>query len=410
MLTAAFVAVSFLGWTAVGLPFLPFDLFDWIARILPGSVVTAGIDATVAISRAARRDEPGRGGQDRRTGRRRSAAAPGGGRGRRCAAVRACCGSRANRRSCSARILGAMLGGIALVIEQRLDRHRNRPGARRTVGVRDGVLRGASRWAGRTTGCRASRAASASPPAVGRADRRRFFLQLGGSTSSRRWPRRRAGLLFFGARDRDSLDRGHALVRHASAAERGRCGHARRRHASGIHAARPSLPRRHEHARAADRRRGLAAASRRSGPASADVYAGRTSPVRTDARVRDVVVHFESAGRRSDQHHAVDWRQPEAAAAGADARCRPRRICGSPRRTAFSRSVSIDDDSERRAHHAGVRVGRRAAASRARLSAASLCPGPLRHETAEMDRRPSRRWTAGSRATGCRAAGIARAR
>ena len=50
MLTTAFLAVSFLGWTALSLPFLPYDLFDWIARVLPGSVATLGVDAIVGLS------------------------------------------------------------------------------------------------------------------------------------------------------------------------------------------------------------------------------------------------------------------------------------------------------------------------------------------------------------------------
>lgn len=51
VLTAALVAVSFLGWKTVGLPFAPFDIFDWIVRLLPGGVVTFAIEASVAISR-----------------------------------------------------------------------------------------------------------------------------------------------------------------------------------------------------------------------------------------------------------------------------------------------------------------------------------------------------------------------
>jgi len=51
-LTAALVAVSFLGWKLAGLPFAPFDIFDWIVRLLPGVVVTFVIESTVAISRA----------------------------------------------------------------------------------------------------------------------------------------------------------------------------------------------------------------------------------------------------------------------------------------------------------------------------------------------------------------------
>ncbi len=52
LLTGLLLAVSCLGWKIAGLPFVPLDLFDWIARVLPGSVLTAGIDWMVAISLA----------------------------------------------------------------------------------------------------------------------------------------------------------------------------------------------------------------------------------------------------------------------------------------------------------------------------------------------------------------------
>jgi DMSO/TMAO reductase YedYZ molybdopterin-dependent catalytic subunit len=51
LLSAPFIAASYLGWKLGGLPFVPFDLFDWIARELPGSVVTFGIDSAVTILR-----------------------------------------------------------------------------------------------------------------------------------------------------------------------------------------------------------------------------------------------------------------------------------------------------------------------------------------------------------------------
>jgi DMSO/TMAO reductase YedYZ molybdopterin-dependent catalytic subunit len=51
LLTAALIAVSFLGWKAAGLPFAPFDIFDWIVRLLPGGLVTFAIESSVAISR-----------------------------------------------------------------------------------------------------------------------------------------------------------------------------------------------------------------------------------------------------------------------------------------------------------------------------------------------------------------------
>jgi DMSO/TMAO reductase YedYZ molybdopterin-dependent catalytic subunit len=52
ILSAPFIAASYLGWKLAGLPFAPFDLFDWIARALPGSVVTFGIEAGVVVLRA----------------------------------------------------------------------------------------------------------------------------------------------------------------------------------------------------------------------------------------------------------------------------------------------------------------------------------------------------------------------
>ena len=48
-LTAAFAAVLFLAQRLFGAPFLPFDLFDWLARVLPGRMVTFGIDTIVDV-------------------------------------------------------------------------------------------------------------------------------------------------------------------------------------------------------------------------------------------------------------------------------------------------------------------------------------------------------------------------
>ncbi|MEP7188667.1 MAG: molybdopterin-dependent oxidoreductase [Roseiflexaceae bacterium] len=43
------LALLYLGQQMIGLPFIPFDLFDWLARVLPGGVVTAGIDMIVKL-------------------------------------------------------------------------------------------------------------------------------------------------------------------------------------------------------------------------------------------------------------------------------------------------------------------------------------------------------------------------
>ncbi len=45
--TLALIALFFLGEQFAGLPFVPFDLFDWLARVLPGDVITLGIDGIV---------------------------------------------------------------------------------------------------------------------------------------------------------------------------------------------------------------------------------------------------------------------------------------------------------------------------------------------------------------------------
>ncbi|MDX1687446.1 MAG: molybdopterin-dependent oxidoreductase [Candidatus Promineifilaceae bacterium] len=45
------MALFYLGQTLAGLPFIPFDLFDWLARVLPGPVVTLGIDSMVEAIR-----------------------------------------------------------------------------------------------------------------------------------------------------------------------------------------------------------------------------------------------------------------------------------------------------------------------------------------------------------------------
>jgi len=52
LLTAPLIAIFYLGWKLAGLPFVPFHVFDWIARILPGGLITFGIDSMVKAIRA----------------------------------------------------------------------------------------------------------------------------------------------------------------------------------------------------------------------------------------------------------------------------------------------------------------------------------------------------------------------
>lgn len=49
VVTAPTTAVLYLGYAAVGLPYAPFDVFDWMTRVLPGSLVRFGIDTMVSF-------------------------------------------------------------------------------------------------------------------------------------------------------------------------------------------------------------------------------------------------------------------------------------------------------------------------------------------------------------------------
>jgi DMSO/TMAO reductase YedYZ molybdopterin-dependent catalytic subunit len=46
------IAVFFFGWRRLGLPFVPFDLFDMLSRLLPGSLITRSIEMMIGVIRA----------------------------------------------------------------------------------------------------------------------------------------------------------------------------------------------------------------------------------------------------------------------------------------------------------------------------------------------------------------------
>ncbi len=50
-LTLPLIVVFFVGWKVAGLTFVPFNLFDWISRLLPGPVITFSIDTMVKAIR-----------------------------------------------------------------------------------------------------------------------------------------------------------------------------------------------------------------------------------------------------------------------------------------------------------------------------------------------------------------------
>jgi sulfite oxidase len=51
LLTAALMAVTYLVNQAAGAPFSPYDLFNWMTRVLPGDLITFGIDAMIDTMR-----------------------------------------------------------------------------------------------------------------------------------------------------------------------------------------------------------------------------------------------------------------------------------------------------------------------------------------------------------------------
>jgi DMSO/TMAO reductase YedYZ molybdopterin-dependent catalytic subunit len=51
LLTASLIAVFYAGWRLADLPFVPFDMFDWTTRVLPGAFIEFVIGAMVAAIR-----------------------------------------------------------------------------------------------------------------------------------------------------------------------------------------------------------------------------------------------------------------------------------------------------------------------------------------------------------------------
>ena len=52
MLTAVLIAIFYAFWRSAGFPFVPFDVFDWLTRVLPGPVIGFGIHTMVSVIRA----------------------------------------------------------------------------------------------------------------------------------------------------------------------------------------------------------------------------------------------------------------------------------------------------------------------------------------------------------------------
>ena len=51
VLSLPVMALLYLGQQVVQLPFVPFDLFDWLTRVLPGDIITVGVDSIIGLIR-----------------------------------------------------------------------------------------------------------------------------------------------------------------------------------------------------------------------------------------------------------------------------------------------------------------------------------------------------------------------
>jgi hypothetical protein len=52
LVTMALIGTLFFGWSVAGLPFVPFDVFDWLTSVLPGRLIAFGIGTMVSVIRA----------------------------------------------------------------------------------------------------------------------------------------------------------------------------------------------------------------------------------------------------------------------------------------------------------------------------------------------------------------------
>jgi DMSO/TMAO reductase YedYZ molybdopterin-dependent catalytic subunit len=198
MLTAAFISVSLLGWAAFGLPFLPFDLFDWTSRVLPGSAVTTAVDSIVAVSRligGSSLSEVAKPLEQAIAVLAMLLLGTVGG-----AVLFALLRLPTEPALLLSAIVGAILGGLALVAEHQLDRIATGPAFSGPW-----VFATVCAWslAFGWTHDRLSGVESGlgGPPVVGVAGRRRFLLQLGGSTFITTIVSTAAGMLFLGRTD-----------------------------------------------------------------------------------------------------------------------------------------------------------------------------------------------------------------
>jgi len=177
MLTASLIAVFYLAWRLAGLPFVAFDVFDWLARRLPGSVVTFGIDAIVSVIRAL---HLGPTAETAKIAEQTMAIAGLPVTGAICGAVlfailRAFRGSYAS-------LFGVVMGAVVGAPVTLISRSVGQTATTRPI-ISAGWILGAFLIWGAALGWSYRRLSAADAAEAARIDRRRFLIRLGGATA-----------------------------------------------------------------------------------------------------------------------------------------------------------------------------------------------------------------------------------
>lgn len=187
MVTAALIGILFFAWKVAGLPFVPFDAFDALTRVLPGRVIAFGIGTMVTAIRALNLGPTAETAKTAEQAMAISVLFVAGvvGGGILFAILRAMRGVRAISLGF---VLGIVLGIPAMIISLHASKTASVGSAARAVWVLCtfvfwGAILGRAEQRLISTGATRASAGKGAEPGVERLDRRRFLVRLGGSTA-----------------------------------------------------------------------------------------------------------------------------------------------------------------------------------------------------------------------------------
>ena len=363
MVTAALVGIFFAGWKIAGLPFVPFDSFDWLTRVLPGRVLGFGIGIMVDVIREL---HLGPTSETAKTVEHAIAIAG--------LFVMGVAGGTIlfsilrTRRKVHPVFLGLVLGIVLAVPAMLISVH-----ASETATV-DQALRAAwilvaflawgailGRVGQQLIGIETANSTveSATEPRVERIDRRHFLVKLGGSA---------AAITVVGALVGEFAEtrRKESAMMAASEPIRWSATHPLPNAAAAVKPApgtRPEFTSLENHYRIDINAippkvdgATLAFEDHRARRATAFSNPRTVAWLRADAPVCHALVHLKSCGRRFDRHNALDWGQPTAAAARSPVAADSDTFEDSIGRRVF-RSGRTRCGQSGRTDHADIRVG-----------------------------------------------------